>query len=348
MGAEPPSIAIPRRSPLPFTGVSKRKRAIFYTQLARMLHAGIGPVRCLTTLAEQGGSRRLARAARDMVAHIQSGGTLAEALAQHPNIFPPNEVRMVEASEHAGAAPETMLRMARFLDTMAAFWRKVATGLMYPCVCLAVALGALPLLLAYFGHFGGVANVLRIQATVVAVGVGSVLLLVIGWRSLGARSRPRVFLHRLLLSLPVYGKLARKLALARFADTFECLYSAGVQATEAMARAAMACGNESIGQQILQVVPLVQEGVPLSAALAQSRAIPVTGLNMFEVGVKVGKLDESLRKFAEYQQTDAEVAIERLARILPTIAIFAMIAVLAYTVLRAWMTYISAIRGMMR
>jgi type II secretory pathway component PulF len=322
MSSEPSTIEIPRRSPLPFTGVSKRHRSFFYTQVARMLSVGISPARTLTTLAGQRGSRRLSRAATDMAARVESGARLAEAFARHPNIFPTNEVRMIEASEYGGKAPETMLRIARFLDTLRTFWLRVVTGLIYPAILLLVAIVFIPLLIAFF--VGDPVKVLRVQLISAATTAGVLLAAVIAWRSFSSLSAARVLIDGFVLHIPIFGGLARKLALARFADTMEALYSAGVHVPEALARAGMACGNASIARRIVDCVPLVQAGTPLSEALAQSGAMPFLALNLLEVGEVSGTLDDALRKFAENEHEDLVFAIDRLAKILPNV-IYALV-----------------------
>lgn len=340
-------IGVPMRraSPLPFTGISRKRRSFFYTQLARLLSAGIGPVRALGTLADQRGSWRLSRAARDMAAQIQDGATFAEAFARHPNLFPENEVRMIEAAERAGAAPDTMLRIARSLENLRTFWLRFTTGLIIPAITLFVALIVLPILMAIFT--GDPVAVMVRQLAYLAVSICLVIALVTGWRSLSSFSGPRVVIQGLLLHVPVFGGVARRMAMARFAEILQCLYVAGVRVPEAMARAAMACGNAAIGQRLLQAVPLVREGVPLSVALAQSGAVPLLGLNMVEVGETAGKLDESLAKFAQYQQEDAQVTVERIAKIGPMVVYLGVVAVMVILIFQAMASYVGAINNLM-
>lgn len=343
-----PVVRMRRRSVLPFTGVSKRKRAAFYTQLARFLAAGIGPVRALSTLAGQAGSWRLSRAARDMAGAVQGGATLAEAFARHPNLFPETEVRMLEAGEQTGDQDAVMLRLAQLLDHVANSARQVATGLIYPVGCLVLAFLVLPLFLAYFGFFGGVGAVLRVQGLALAALAAGALVAVVGWRSLSAQSSLRVVLHGALLRLPLLGRLFRRLAMARFAQSFQCLYAAGVRVPEAMARAALACGNAALGRRILRAVPLVRDGMGVSAALAEVRGVPPMGLNFIASGEEAGKLEESLGTFAQYEQEDADVAVARLVRMLPTAAVFLVIAILAYVVVQAWGAYVGRITDLTR
>ena len=116
---------------------------------------------------------------------------------------------------------------------------------------------------------------------------------------------------------------------------------------EAMARAALACGNAFIGARIANVAPQVQDGVPLAVALAQTRVVPRVGLNLIEVGESSGELDATLLKFAEYQQDDLEIGLARMAKVLPMLALVLMIGILAYAVLAAWGAYVRGIQRMM-
>ncbi|MBM4041133.1 MAG: hypothetical protein FJ290_21745 [Planctomycetes bacterium] len=337
---------IPPRSPLPFTGVGMRKRAAFYSQLARMMQAGIGVGRCLNTLAGQRGSRRLARAAADMARHVEAGNRLAEAFGRHPNIFLPNEVRVIEGASRAGREPDAMLAIARLLDRLAAARNKVLVGLIYPVLWMWAAFLGIPLLIAWLSPLAGPDAVWRElwwQARFFALVAAVLFAVVVAFRSIPRFSGLRTGLHGAALFVPLFGKTYRRLALARFADAFHGLYVAGVMAPEALERAAAACGNDFIAARILGTVPMVTEGTSVSAALAQSGVIPTLGVNIVQTGEMSGKLDESLVKFAEYQHEDLEIGIERLAKILPMAAVFLMIIILAYRVLAQWGAHISGV-----
>ncbi|MBL7224180.1 MAG: type II secretion system F family protein, partial [Candidatus Brocadiae bacterium] len=192
------------------------------------------------------------------------------------------------------------------------------------------------LLAALFDLGGGPARMLmRKMAEVGLLWVACLGVMTI-WRSFAALSAMRSVLHAVLLWVPVFGKLSRRLATARFADTLECLYAAGVPTPEALSRSAAACGNAAIGRRILDSVWLVREGGTITSALQASRALPSLLLNMVATGEEAGKLEESLHKVAEYEREDAGVVIERLAKVLPTIIVLAVIGLLAYMVLSAW------------
>ncbi len=331
---------IPPRSPLPFTGVSRRKRSVFYTQLGRMLRAGLSPVKSLATLAGQRMSGRLSRAAGQMAATIEAGGTLGSAFAAHSNLFPPSEVRMIEASELGGTAPAAMARIASFLDQLAAAQRRVITGMIYPVLCLFIVFFVLPNAAWFFvpEYFPMVwpYQLMFVAAVVVAWFVGTV-----AWRSLNQVGTTRHVIHGLLHCVPVVGGVVRKLAWARFANTFECLYSAGVLVHEALAVAARACGDAVIGARLLRVVPQVAAGGSLTEALAASRALPPLALDMLAVGEQAGKLDEALRKFVEYQEEEISTSIQRLSKVLVLLVILGYMALMVFLIFMVFSTMLA-------
>ena len=345
MAEDYPVTPIPPRSPLPFTGVSKRKRSVFYTQLARMLNAGIAPVRALGTLGGQRGSWRLSRAARDMAAHIQSGGNLASAFAGHPNLFPTNEVRMIGASEFAGKTGDTMLRIARFLDMLAGVQRQLITKMIYPVLCLLIVVVAIPNALAFFGV---ISPVWHYYAMGIPALVFAALVLTTVWRSLTAMSGLRLVVHAVINAVPVLGKIVRRIAWARFASTLECLYAAGVSTPDALALAATSCGNAAVEQRLLGAVPLVREGGSICDALASTRALPRVAIDMIQVGEGAGKLEESLHKFAEYQEQDATVAIQRLSIVLFLVVLLGYILIMLFLIFTVAASYGKILNSVMQ
>ncbi|MFW6163426.1 MAG: type II secretion system F family protein [Planctomycetota bacterium] len=331
---------IPPRSPLPLTGVSKRRRALFYTQLARMLRAGLSPVKALTTLSRQAGSRRLARAAGQMAAHIQDGGTLGSAFARQPNLFPRHEVRMVEAAERGGDAPTTMGRIAGFLDELVAAQRRALTGMIYPALCLFLVFIVLPNV-AWFFLPDVFPRVWPYQVMLLAGAVAAWLAGAVVWRSLTALSAIRSVVHGVLNCVPVVGGVLRKLAWARWANTFKCLYTAGVLVHEALVVSGRACGNAVIGARIVRAAPAVREGTPIAEALASARAVPSLAVELLAVGEEAGKLDEALARFAQYQEEELTTSIQRLSRVLVVLVILGYILVMVFLIFMVFSVLLS-------
>ncbi|HEV2290436.1 MAG TPA: type II secretion system F family protein, partial [Gemmatimonadales bacterium] len=68
-------------------GIPTRDVVIFARQFATMINAGLPLVQSLTVLSEQTENKALGQVAREVVYDVESGNTLADAMAKHPKAF---------------------------------------------------------------------------------------------------------------------------------------------------------------------------------------------------------------------------------------------------------------------
>ena len=88
----------------------------FTRQLATLLDAGLPLMRGLRLLKEQEENPILRRIIGELATSIEGGGTLSEALAQHPKVFAPLYVNMVKAGELGGILELVLKRQAQFME----------------------------------------------------------------------------------------------------------------------------------------------------------------------------------------------------------------------------------------
>ena len=108
--------------------------AIFTRQLATLLKAGIPLAEALAALAEQADNRKLQLILAGVRQRVNEGGALADALGQHPRVFPELYINMVRSGEAAGNLDSVLERLAEFLDEQIALASKVSSALTYPVV----------------------------------------------------------------------------------------------------------------------------------------------------------------------------------------------------------------------
>src|SRR3990172_10496097 len=99
-----------------FFAVKKRVLITFSTQLATLLDSGVPVMRALELLEDQAPSKVFGRTIRGISKSIRGGSTFADALAEHPAIFPPVYARMVELGERTGKIEEMLRQLATYLE----------------------------------------------------------------------------------------------------------------------------------------------------------------------------------------------------------------------------------------
>jgi type IV pilus assembly protein PilC len=217
--------------------------------------------------------------------------------------------------------------------------KQVKSAMVYPSTILAVALIVTVVLLVYvipifgdmFKDFGAALPaptliVLAISAYTrkyFLVGVVLLVLLVLGIRWYYKQENGRRRIDRLLLRVPIFGDLLRKIAVARFSRTLGTMVSSGVPILESMDIVAKSAGNKIIEEAILRARTSISEGKTIAEPLADSKVFPVMVTQMVSVGEATGALDTMLNKIADFYDDEVDSAVGALTSLLePMLMIF--------------------------
>jgi len=127
----------------------------------------------------------------------------------------------------------------------------------------------------------------------------------------------------LLLKLPVFGGILRKIAVARFSRILSTLMSSGVPILQSLDITARTAGNVVIEAAILKVRAGVERGESFVEPLKATKVFPHMVAQMIGVGEQTGALDAMLGKIADFYEEEVDTAIaDLLALIEPALIAF--------------------------
>ncbi|HEX9564446.1 MAG TPA: type II secretion system F family protein [Gemmatimonadaceae bacterium] len=317
--------------------IKMRDIVIFTRQFSTMINAGLPLVQALDILAKQTENKVLAAATRDIVFDVESGHTVADALAKHPKAFSELYVNMVAAGEAGGILDTILMRLATFMEKNDALVRKVKGAMIYPGVIMSVAVIAIAVLLIFVipvfqSMFEGVGMALPLPTRVV---IGSSAFLRNFWwavagglgvsvwlfRKYYATSSGKLVVDRALLRFPVLGDVLRKSAVSRFTRTLGTLISSGVSILDGLEITAKTAGNRVIQDAIMQSRASIAGGDTIAAPLQKSAVFPPMVISMIAVGEQTGGLDEMLSKIADFYDEEVDAAVSGLLSLLEPIMI---------------------------
>jgi type IV pilus assembly protein PilC len=129
---------------------------------------------------------------------------------------------------------------------------------------------------------------------------------------------------RIMLRLPVFGILFKKVALSRFARTFSTLVKSGVPILGAMEIVADTSGNMVITEIVNNAKESVRNGDSLSEPFSRSTVFPPMVVKMMAIGEKSGALDALLEKIAEFYDQQVEAEVKGLTSMIEPIMIAVM------------------------
>ena len=319
--------------------VTMRDIVIFTRQFSTMINSDLPLVQALDILATQSENPVLQEVTRQVVFDVESGHTVADALAKHPNAFTDLYVNMVAAGEAGGILDTILLRLATFMEKNDALVRKVKGAMIYPAVILSVAFGAVVILLVVviptfqtMFESAGVALPLPTRIVIVMseflqrfwwVVIAVVAAFVVSLQRYYKTPDGHLVIDRILINAPVLGDMLRKSAVSRFTRTLGTLISSGVSILDGLEITAKTAGNRVVSDAIMESRASIAGGDTIAAPLAKSQVFPPMVISMISVGEQTGGLDEMLGKIADFYDEEVDAAVSGLLSLLePVMVVF--------------------------
>ncbi|MEE9139279.1 MAG: type II secretion system F family protein [Alphaproteobacteria bacterium] len=337
--------------------VSRKRVGLVTRELATLLGAGLPLDRSFEILVELAEKENVRTLLARVLDGVRGGASLADAMAAQGGTFPPFYVSMVRAGESGGALESVLARLADFLEKSQATLESVRSALIYPAILLGMAgLSLVVLLTVVVPEFkplfedAGEALPAATQAIIV---VGEVLgrygwliaLGVIGlvW-ALRRQLADPAFRFRwdgLMLGLPLFGDLVRKIQVARFSRTLGTLLENGVTLLSALAIVKETLGNAVMARAVEGLAAGLKEGQGLAGPLAVAGVFPNLAVQLVRVGEETGQLEDMLIKMADIYDRESQRTIQRLLSLLVpvlTIGLGFLIAGIIASVLVAFLS----------
>lgn len=341
--------------------VSRTALRAFFRSFATLVRAGVSMQRSLTVTIERAADARLAEALRSVLADVEHGSPLNEAMSRRPREFPPLYVAMIKAGEAGGILDDVLDRLALLLEREAALRKKVQTAFAYPIVVLIAAASLLIFLIVNvvptFAQLFESFHVELPLGTRLLVRAAALLAAPASWllaaaalalaAFLGSRfarsSGGAFFIDDVRLRLPIVGPLLQKAIAARVVRMLATLLRSGVELVSAIDAVIPVAGSPCYARAFARVSAALREGEPLARPLAQSRLFDPMFLALVRVGEETGLLDDMLLKLADYFESDVEAAIATLGAVIEPALIITLGAVVGGVVFSIFLPLYSLI-----
>jgi len=325
---------------LPFKKkVKQRSVAIFTRQLATMIDAGLPLVQSLEILSAQQEEKVFKNIIREIREDVEGGSTFAGALKKHPVTFNELYTNLVVAGEEGGILDTILTRLANYIEKSEALKKKVKSALIYPATIMGVAVIVVAILMIFvipvfenlFKSSGQalplptliVVTLSKLIKKYVVIFIPAMILLIFLFRKYYQTQNGKAVVDRLLLKIPVFGPLFRKVAVARFSRTLGTLVSSGVPILDGLTIVSRTSGNKTIEMAILNARASIREGETISEPLSRSGIFPPMVIQMISVGESTGALDSMLSKIADFYEEEVDIAVANLTSLLePFLMIF--------------------------
>jgi len=320
-----------------FSSVSIRQKLDFCTQLSFMLGAKISIQRALEIFIHQCQHPGMKNIASDILAEVKRGNPFYKGLAKHPKTFDSLFITTAEVGEESGKLSEVLADLAKYLERVVEFQKKIQQALMYPALVILVAISAILFLLLFivpsfeemFKNFQvqpplitqiivALSNFLTENIfTIIILGIVSVLTLV--W--FGGNDTVKKKAQSLSFSLPYIKKILLLITVARFCRTLGTLLQAQVSLMDSLKITERIFTNEKVKSEIQSITKKIRLGKNISSSVVSSSLFPPMVSQMIAVGEETSDLDKMLLHVAEYYEKEMERIVDTISTLLEPIII---------------------------
>jgi type IV pilus assembly protein PilC len=320
-----------------------RQKVMFFRMMATMVNANLTVLKSLSALKKQEKIKKVADFYQFMIDKIQGWLTMHESLIEYGG-FNDAETSIIEAGEKTGKLNWALLQIAEQTEKVDSIRRKIKGAMTYPMVmiigmiaCVTVLMvKVIPTLTSLFQGKelpGATKAIMATSDFMIAywLHIFLVLIALYGLFSFWRKTKNGKYIFDgIVLKMPIYGELLRKVILSRFARIFSNLISSGVSVIEAIRIVSSAVDNEMYRQRLLLLRQDVKNGLKMAESLEEDPLFPDLLVAMIRVGEETAQIGETVVKIATFYDEEVDIAIESIAKIIEPIIMGVMAIVIGF------------------
>ncbi|MCP4645285.1 MAG: type II secretion system F family protein [bacterium] len=332
-----------------FVRIRLKDRNIFFRQLANLFESGMPLTRALSTLAEQTVNPKLITVIEQLREDVQRGTTFAEALEQHPKLFPAMYCSLVRAGESGGMLDEVLWRIVSYGEQDEELRGKAVSAMIYPAFLMLMGTIAIFILVSFvFPKFTAVFDDFQASlpwstrfvmagcefmaawwwAVLIAMALG------IGALVSYARSEAgRLHVDKLVLKVPIVRNVAQKYVMAQFARTLGTLLDNGVPILTSLNITVRTLSNKAVAAEVATIRARVAEGDSINSGLRMTEFFPPVVVNMFAIGEESGRIGAITKRLADAYDIEVDRAVKAATAMLEPIMIVIMGVIVGFLVI---------------
>jgi general secretion pathway protein F/type IV pilus assembly protein PilC len=325
--------------------VKSGQLAVFYSQLADLLHTGVPLLRSLELLEKQSTNPALQSVLREIRGKVADGTGLAQAMGAFPKVFDELAVSMVRAGQEGGFLEDVLKRIATFVEHQADLKARVIGALAYPVFLAIAGFSVLTILVIFFvPKFAPIFAKLKEKGelpalTTYLMGFSDFTRSTPGWVLavmsvvgfvffvLWTRGAGRMWADRMRIRIPLFGKIFLQLALTRFTRILGTMLHNGIPILKALNIAKDSTGNKVLSAAIEKSAENVTAGERLADPLRKSGYFPPDVVEMIAIAEESNNLEKVLIDISDSLEKRTSRQLDLMVKLLEPMMLLVMAGV---------------------
>jgi type IV pilus assembly protein PilC len=320
-------------------GIKIEQKVIFFRLLATMVNAGLSLMKSVNILEKQEKNPVMQKIYSNIIIGIKAGKNLSQTLRELGENFSDSECSIIESGEKTGKLNTSLLQLAEQVEKVSGISKKLKGALTYPAAIVVVMMASVmvlmtmvvPKIVEIFGDKEKLPPLTKFLIATSDFFVGywwAIIIFVIGffvfvsfWKE---TENGKYRFDKIMLHLPVMGKVLQKVILSKFSRVLSNLLSSGISIVESLRIVSDVVGNEVYRQRILLLREDIKKGIKIGESLEDDRLFPDMLVQMIKVGEETAKLDTIIIKIADFYDEEVDTTINSINKLLEPIIIVTM------------------------
>lgn len=334
-------------------GLPMKEKVVFMRQMATMISSGLPLNRALEIMVEQSANPMFKKVLVNVSTAVQSGKSLSVSFREQEDVFDNITLNLIEAGEESGNLEVILGKLATELEEKDSLNRKIKSAMIYPVIILIVILGVVlmmmfvlvPSMSDIYKDFG--ADLPIITKMIMAMSDFALnywwaviiifLVLFLGFRFYKSTEKGKKTIDKIILKIPIIGKLVSKTQIAQFTRILALLLGSGLSIVKALELTGQSLGNTVFKDVVMDARDEVEKGGPLALPIARSTNFPLLVSSMISVGEETGEIDAVLDKVSEYYKEEVDTATSNLSSVLEPVLLIIMGVAVGFIALGVYM-----------
>ena len=315
-----------------FSTISSRELLGFTQQLATLISSKLTLDKSLTITTRLTEKEKTREMLQDIQKRVHGGSSFADALAVYPKVFSKMYINLVRAGELGGVLAVVLKRLADFLENLQDTKSKIINAMIYPAILITFGGLAIIFLMSFVvPKFAGIFEdkgeaipfltkvLLDVSGFMIqnwwAIGATSVFALIAFWVYVKSDAG-KLHWDQLILKLPLFGDLVKKVEVSRFSRTMATLLDSGVPVLQALNVVQSVINNRVVAAAMKPLQEGLKSGQGLSRSLQKTDTFPPLAVHMIVVGEETGELESMMVNVADAFDKEVDNSIRRILAVL--------------------------------
>lgn len=325
--------------------VKTKDKVVFYRLLATMTNAWMTLLKSINVLQKQEKNAFFKQILVTVEEKLKSWANFSQCLEEYPGSFAEAEIGIIRSWEKTGQLNLVLSDLADQIEKVDSISWKIKGAMMYPFFIILVVIWVVaimmikvvPQLLEIFDDKSSlpastqtlmaISDLFRDHWFMMIIVVFGFLIMVWIWKK---TPTGKYIFDKLLLKIPIFWEINKKLILSKFSRVFSWLLASWVSVVECLKITSDAVWNEVYKQRLLLLSEDVKQGIKIWESLDGDKLFPDMMIQMVQVWEETAKLDHTIIKVADFYDAEVDNTIRVLNKLLEPFIIVTLAIIVGF------------------